>query len=143
MTARRLLVLLYGELVATIDQARPTADPELTYDSDYAAQGAVPVGLRLPVAMLTHRGRSLDAFLDGILPESRGTRTRWAERLDVDADDTIGILANMGWDCPGAVQFCTPEQFGDLEQRSDDYAEVSDAEIAARLRALRETDSPS
>jgi serine/threonine-protein kinase HipA len=48
------------------------------------------------------------------------------------------MLASMGWDCPGAVQFCRPGDISLLVSRTGDHVEVSEADLARRLRDLRQ-----
>lgn len=88
-------------------------------------------------------GRSVRAFLDGLLPESRGTRSRWGTRLGVDPDDAVGLLAHVGWDCPGAVQFCAPDTLDEIRTRARQLTPVGETHIAERLRSLRSQDEPS
>ncbi len=51
------------------------------------------------------------------------------------------MLAEMGWDCPGAVQFCRPSMLDALTDREDHYEPITEADIADRLRRL--TDQPA
>ncbi|WP_407320453.1 type II toxin-antitoxin system HipA family toxin [Isoptericola halotolerans] len=143
MTARQLVVSLYGAVIGRIDQRAPSAEPEFTYTPDYLAQGSTPIGIRMPLADTTYRGRPVRAFLDGLLPEAQGTRDQWARRLSVPAGDTVGVLAQMGWDCPGAVQFCRPEELDEMRARSHETTPVGVADIAERLRDLRTGSQPS
>jgi serine/threonine-protein kinase HipA len=143
MAPRRLLVVLYGEVIGRIDERSPLAEPEFTYDQDYVHAGSTPLGVRMPVADTTYRGRSVRAFLEGLLPESRSTRSRWGSRLGVDPDDAVGLLAHMGWDCPGAVQFCAPDTLDDIRIRARQLTPVDETHIAERLRSLRTQDEPS
>jgi serine/threonine-protein kinase HipA len=59
----------------------------------------------------------------------------------VTADDIFAILAEMGWECPGAVQFCRSEDVEELLSRNAEYKPVGDAYIAERLREL--VDAPA
>jgi serine/threonine-protein kinase HipA len=54
----------------------------------------------------------------------------------VAPDDIFAILAEMGWECPGAVQFRRFEDVEDLLSRNGEYKPVSDTVIAERLRGL-------
>ncbi|WP_109510458.1 type II toxin-antitoxin system HipA family toxin [Nocardioides speluncae] len=137
MAARRLLVVMYDAVVGWVDQRSPAADPAFTYSTEYADAGSTPLGVRLPVADTTYRGRYVRAFLEGVLPEEPRTRQRWGSQLGVDPDDTVAILARMGWDCPGAVQFCLPEALDEMRSRSGALQRVSDHDLAERLRTLR------
>ncbi len=137
------MVLLYGEVIGRIDQATPNSPPELHYEDDHVERASVPLGLRLPLSNEVSSGKPLDAYLAGLLPEDLDTRRRLATDLGVGVDDAVGILARMGWDCPGAVQFCTPEDLDEMASRPGDHVAVSDADIESRLRSLRTEDGPS
>ncbi|AYY14960.1 type II toxin-antitoxin system HipA family toxin [Actinobacteria bacterium YIM 96077] len=143
MAPRRLLVVLYGAVVGRIDQRSPTAEPEFTYDPSYVASGATPLGTRMPVADITYRGKSVRAFLEGLLPEDPETRNQWGAMLGVDPGDTVAILSRMGWDCPGAVQFCAPDSLDEMQSRNQQLEPVTETHIAERLKSLRTRDAAS
>lgn len=143
MAARRLLVVLYDVVVGEIHQGSAVAEPEFTYDPDYAESGSTPLSVRMPVADTTYRGRSVRAYLEGLLPEDPNTRASWGAQLGVDPGDAIAVLSRMGWDCPGAVQFCDPDAFEDMRSRSGNVVPVDTGHIAARLRSLRTESEPS
>jgi serine/threonine-protein kinase HipA len=132
----RLAVLLYGQVVGWLERTARGALPTFTYDDLYADSGSVPLSLRLPIAATSYSERQVEPYLRGLLPENRETLGRWADRLGVAPDDIFAILAEMGWECPGAVQLCRPEGLGDLLSRSGEYKPVSDADVAERLREL-------
>jgi serine/threonine-protein kinase HipA len=134
--AERLAVLLYGDLVGHLDRDREATQPTFTYTADYADSGTVPLSLRLPIAERTYPAQRVEPYLRGLLPENPETRTRWADRLDTAPDDIFGILAVMGWDCPGAVQFCDPDRVDELRTRTGELQAVGDRQIAKRLRVL-------
>lgn len=75
-------------------------------------------------------------FLEGLLPENRATRQRWAQRLGVSGDDAFALFSRMGWDCPGAIQLCNPDELSEVVLRNADVKRVFDVEIGDRLRAL-------
>lgn len=43
----------------------------------------------------------------------------------------------MGWDCPGAVQFCDPGELEAVSARQKEFRPIDEQGIAARLRSLR------
>ncbi|WP_239375575.1 type II toxin-antitoxin system HipA family toxin [Frankia sp. Cj5] len=144
MAARSLLVVLYGVAVGRVAQRSSTAEPEFTYEPAYlATRPSTPLGVRMPLSGTTYRGRSVRAYLEGVLPEDPRTRQRWGAALGVEPDDTLAILAQMGWDCPGAVQFCEPDAVDEMLSRAQETRPVSDQDIAQRLRALRTGDAAS
>jgi serine/threonine-protein kinase HipA len=115
MAARSLLVVLYGVVGGRVAQRGAAAEPEFTYEPSYlAARPSTPLGVRMPLSGTTYRGKSVRAFLEGVLPEDPRTRQRWGAALGVEPDDTLAILAQMGWDCPGAVQFCESDALDEM-----------------------------
>ena len=138
MTLERLRVLLSGTPIGWLERKHGSVDPTFMYDADYARQGTVVLSARLPLTTITHPAKRVAPYLQGLLPESEATRQRWAIRIGTNADDPFGMLASMGWDCPGAVQFCLPEDIDQLVSREGEHVEVSEADIARRLRDLRQ-----
>ncbi|MFB6724084.1 type II toxin-antitoxin system HipA family toxin [Kribbella sp. NPDC056345] len=134
--AERLAVLLYGQVVGRLEQAAEGDLPTFSYDDAYVSDGAVPLSLRLPISQTPYSAQRVEPYLRGLLPENSATLGRWADRLGVAPDDIFAILAEMGWECPGAVQFCRPDDVDDLLSRNGEYKPVSDADIAERLREL-------
>jgi serine/threonine-protein kinase HipA len=134
--AERLAVLLYGQVVGQLERTAGGDLPTFSYDDAYAAAGTVPLSLRLPIALTAYSGRQVEPYLRGLLPENRATLGRWADRLGVAPDDIFALLAEMGWECPGAVQFCRLDDVEDLLSRNGEYKPVSDTDIAERLREL-------
>jgi serine/threonine-protein kinase HipA len=132
----RLAVLLYGQLVGHLDRTLGGAPPTFRYDDAYVDSGRVPLSLRLPIASTTYPAHRVEPYLRGLLPENRETLAQWTDRLGVAPDDIFAILAEMGWDCPGAVQFCRFEDVEDLLSRDEEYEPIDDARIGGRLRGL-------
>jgi serine/threonine-protein kinase HipA len=136
--AERLAVLLYGEVVGHLDREGGESFPTFTYASSYVESGTVPLSLRLPIAERSYPAPRVEPYLRGLLPENAETRAGWADRLDTAPDDVFGMLAVMGWDCPGAVQFCDPDRVGELSARAGELQPVGETHIADRLRTLVE-----
>lgn len=141
MSGRELLAVAYDDVMGIVTQASPTGALRFTYDSGY--DGVLPLSTLMPIAGRQYSGRTVQAFIEGLLPEDPGTRARWARALDVAADDSLALLAQMGWDAPGAIQFCAPDDLDTMQARSQDTRRVSHDEIAARLRDLRARDAAS
>lgn len=138
---RRLLAVAYDRILGTLTQAGLRAPITFTYDAEY--QGGLPLSTLMPVAAGGFSGRVVEAFVEGLLPEDPGTRARWGRELDVAADDSLALLAQMGWDAPGAVQFCAPEDLQEMRSRAGELRPVSEEDIATRLRDLRLRDAAS
>lgn len=133
----RLTVVLYGQPVGHLERTG-SDDPSFTYSAEYAATGRTPLSSRLPIAPQTYRSDRVLPYLRGLLPENLQTRQQWAARLDTTPDDAFGLLAAMGWDCPGAVQFTPETQIEDLRLRGAELTPLTEHDIAERLRTLQD-----
>ncbi|MHB8891221.1 MAG: HipA domain-containing protein [Candidatus Limnocylindrales bacterium] len=71
------------------------------------------------------------AWFEGLLPEGE-TRTRAAGRFGVQPEDWFALLAEIGWECAGAVAV-HPE---DTAVPDAGYRPLTDAEVGERLDAL-------
>jgi serine/threonine-protein kinase HipA len=135
---RELVVLLNGVPAGTLRQARGGATT-LTYDDAWRdAAGAYPLSLSMPLARREHAGAGVDHFLEGLLPDNEQILARWGTRFGVSPRNAFGLIAHVGEDCPGAVQFVAPERLAATAPASADSVEwLTEEEIAERLRHLR------
>ena len=133
----RLTVLLYGQPVGHLERTG-SDDPSFTYTAGYAATGHAPVSSRLPITTETYRPDRVLPYLRGLLSENLQTRQQWAARRDTSPDDAFGLLAEMGWDCAGAVQFTPEDRVQELQDRAGELIALTEHDIAERLRALQD-----
>ena len=108
-TRRALDVWLYGHHVATLTEPRPFRYRlEWTVAAlDRFGTGARPLSLSLPVGtrpITDGDHRPVSAFLEGLLPEGN-LRRHLAAIYNVTAIDKMGLLAHIGQECAGAIQF--------------------------------------
>lgn len=141
--AEELVVVLGGQVAGRITRTSVNSDPEFTYDDDYLLRGDVPLSTRLPLGPGRFKAKAVLPFIEGLIPENAETRQRWAERLSAEAgeavsDDAFSLLSRMGWDCPGAVQFASPDDLDEMLARGGQVEPTSEAEIEERLRVLRD-----
>lgn len=130
----QLAVLLGGEHVAMLDRTRSTL--RLSYLDEARSPDATPLSLALPPALGSHAGRSVEAYLDGLIPDSDAALGAIRRQYGADPQDRMSVLAAIGKDCAGAVQFCLPEEVADVCARRGDLVPVSDGEIEQRLAEL-------
>jgi serine/threonine-protein kinase HipA len=71
------------------------------------------------------------SWFDNVLPEEE-PRRRTAGRFGLRADDSWGLLAEVGWECAGAVAVLPP----DVTPKSGSYEPVTDDGLWDRLAAL-------
>ncbi len=101
--ADEVAVWLYGERVATVDQVR--GRPRLVYTSEALGRydlGTPLLSLSLPVSNQRYLQGTVRPFLDGLLPEGESRRSI-SRDVGVLADDTYGLIRELGRDCAGAV----------------------------------------
>ncbi len=138
MTAE-LITLLGGRAVGHVRQEKQ-GRLAFTYDADWReADEAYPLSLSMPIAAAEHGHAAINTFLWGLLPDNDRVLERWAKKFQVSARNAFGLIANVGEDCAGAVQFVRPDRLDAvLKGGADEIEWLSEAAIADRLRALRE-----
>lgn len=133
-TSRTLLVRMNDVAVGRLERD-PHGRAVLHYDGAWrTSRRAVPLSVSLPLSGAQHR-KSVDAYLWGLLPDNATILEQWGSRFQTSAGNAIGLLAHVGADCPGAVQFLTPEAA--RRPTSNDVEWLDDRAIAIRLRKLR------
>jgi serine/threonine-protein kinase HipA len=92
----------------------------------------------MPLGLSEHGNAKIDPFLWGLLPDNANVLDQWGRRFHVSPRDAFAMLANVGEDCAGAVQFVQPEHLNTILGRKPPQIDwLDDAAIAARLRTLR------
>ena len=134
-----LFVLVNGDLAARVVQDG-TGDLALTYERSWQDRpDAVPVSLSAPLSRLEHDDASVRPFMEGLLPDSASVLDRWARQFQVSPRNPFALLAHMGEDCAGAVQFVRPDRLEALSGEGEaDVEWLSEDEMADRLRRLVE-----
>ena len=110
-----------------------------TYDREWLAwKNTMPVSRSLPLRPERHAGRPVTTVFDNLLPDSDDMRRRVAEHVGADGHDAHSLLARIGRDCVGALQFL-PE--GEEPEAGDALTgePLSDDEIGAMLQDLGRT----
>ncbi len=96
---------------------------------------ALPISMSLPLREDRYGGDAVTAVLDNLLPDAEPVRRRIAERVRAEGYDAYGLLARIGSECAGALQFLPegrePGPAGTVEGRA-----VADGEIARKIRNL-------
>lgn len=130
-----LLVYLNGRLVGRLRRETSGAI-DFHYDPSWLAwEHAIPVSLSLPLREDRYIGAPVVAVFDNLLPDNEKIRGRLAARVDADGIDAYSLLAAIGRDCVGALQFLPedsdPPRPGEIEGEP-----VSDRAIAKILDDL-------
>lgn len=132
-----LLALLDGREVGVVRQERGRVS--FTYaDTWRNARGAYPLSLSMPLAAAEHPHSVVEPFLWGLLPDNELVLAGWAQRFHVSPRNAFALIAEVGEDCAGAVQFVRQDRRDELlgpAQAAIDW--LTEADLANRLRALR------
>lgn len=131
-----LRVYLNNRLVGHLTKD-PSGAIGFTYDDSWLGwEHALPVSLSLPLRETPYRGEPVAAVFENLLPDSEGLRRRVAEKVGARGTDAYSLLAAIGRDCVGALQFIA----GDVEAvdmaAAIEGEEVDDEAIGRLLRGL-------
>lgn len=108
---KELVALLDNREVGSVilDRNRLT----FVYDDGWrSAPGAYPLSLSMPLAAREHSHSAIESFLWGLLPDNEFILARWAQKFQVSPRNPFALLAHVGEDCAGAVQFATRDRTG-------------------------------
>lgn len=104
----------------------------MRYDADY---DLVPISMALSHRdALVYKDGAVKPYLQGLLPDSDLTLLAWRKQFSIRTEHPFALLAEVGAECAGAVQFLAPG----LEPSSDGgFHPLSDADIADMIVGLR------
>jgi len=109
---------------------------DFQYDGEWLSwEYAFPVSLSLPLREDRYIGSPVVAVFDNLLPDNEQIRRRMADRVSAAGYDTYSLLAAVGRDCVGALQFL-PENIPPAAPGIVAGRPISDAEIARIIREL-------
>ncbi len=133
-----LNVFLNGRLVGRLKKEASGAI-DFQYDPTWLHwEHTFPVSLSLPLREDRYIGDPVVAVFDNLLPDNADIRSRLAARVSADGADAYSLLAAIGRDCVGALQFLpdgdTPGPAGEIEGKP-----IDDARIGAILADLGPT----
>ncbi len=110
---------------------------EFVYSEDYLAERTPPVSIAIAKDRVAHGPDTVTPWIENLVPEGDDTRAAWASHFGEHRTDAFTLLRHMGADAPGAVQI-VPE--GTEPETVGGYEELSDDEIARRIRGIQESD---
>lgn len=103
-----------------------------------AWENTLPISRSLPLRPERYVGPPVIAVFENLLPDSDSIRRRLAERVGADGVDAYSLLARIGRDCVGALQFLSegevPESGSTLTGEP-----LSETDIAVLLKDLGQT----
>lgn len=133
MKERLLATIIAGKVAGHVQQ-HESGQLTFAYLPDYSG---APLSVSMPVGNRTYGDKQVRPYLFGLLPDDDRVRRNTGLEFDVSGNNPFALLTHIGLDCPGAVQFCPPENVAETLARPSGTTPVSDADIAARLRIGR------
>jgi serine/threonine-protein kinase HipA len=137
--SREIVAILDGRVTGRVVQDN-RGRLSFTYNEQWrAADDAYPLSLSMPLALAEHGNAKIDPYLWGLLPDNEIVLDRWASKYHVSARNAFALIASVGEDCAGAIQFVRPERVEPmLAEAAPPIEWVDENGVADRLRALRE-----
>lgn len=130
-----LTVALNGRVVGRLARA---ADGATRFDYTHEWldwEYAIPVSRSMPLVDRPFTGLPVRAVFDNLLPDDDRIRAQIAARVSADGTDAFSMLAALGRDCVGALQFL-PEDEPPAPPGPPEGEPISEAAIAGRIRSL-------
>jgi serine/threonine-protein kinase HipA len=130
-----LNVFLNGRLVGVL-RRQSSGAVDFLYDREWLTwESTFPISLSLPLREDRYIGAPVINVFDNLLPDSDAIRRRLAERVGAGGTDAYSMLAALGRDCVGALQFLPdgidPGPAGKIEGKL-----IGDAELTNLIQNL-------
>lgn len=132
--ARDLRVLVNGRSAGLYRRAGSGAI-SFSYDPDWLADIQIRLSLSLPLREGPQSGPAVIAFFENLLPDNDALRRQIADRMHATGTDPHALLAAIGRDCVGAMQFL-PDGTDAGSPFRIEGEELDDAAIGALLSGL-------
>lgn len=133
-----LRVLLNNRHVGSLIK-EPNGSIEFRYDQNWLDwEHAFPVSLSLPLREDAYRGAPVAAVFENLLPDAEALRRRVAEKVGAAGTDAYSMLAAIGGDCVGAMQFLPDDIEGDVTDFAIHGHSVDNDEIERLLKNLKQ-----
>lgn len=115
----------------------PSGAIEFRYDHQWLDRSkAFPVSLSLPLREDPWRGEPVAAVFENLLPDSVDLRKRVAEKVGAVGYDAYSLLAAIGRDCVGALQFIAGDATEPEATTKISGEQVDDEAIERLLKSL-------
>jgi serine/threonine-protein kinase HipA len=133
------MVLINGDLMGVVEQQQ-SGELAFAYERSWQERDdSYPLSLSMPLARQEHGDPVVRPFLEGLLPDNAKALDAWARTFHVSARNPFSLLAHMGEDCAGAVQFVRPDRYEAVSHAGDGEVDwLTEEGVAERLRDLVE-----
>ncbi|MDE0134856.1 MAG: HipA domain-containing protein [Acidimicrobiaceae bacterium] len=137
MTSELLTVRMHGVPAGRILRNRQ-GRLSFAYDPQYMSEPqSVPLSIALPFGADEYGDNEISTWIASLLPDNQRVLDNWY-RLEQIADRSpFGVLSTpIGFDCAGAVQFCTSENEHDLDRRKSGTRLLSARELSVEVSRI-------
>lgn len=98
-----------------------------------------PLSLSMPLALMEHPNSSIEPFIWGLLPDNAQTLEDWGRRFQVSPRNAFRLVAHVGEDCAGAVQFVRAEKIQQLSNSQGKGVHwIGEDKLSQRIELLLE-----
>src|ERR1700741_2486792 len=105
-----LIAFADGLVMGTVTRAK-SGQLAFSYSQEWLdSSGVYPLSISMPLTPEQYGHRKIEPFLWGLLPDNEIVLGQWARKFHVSPRNSFGLIANVGEDCAGAVQFVRPER---------------------------------
>ena len=105
-------------------------------DEWLSRENAFPISRSLPLREDLYKGPEVISYFDNLLPDNVSMRQRIALQMGADSESIFDLLAVIGRDCVGALQFISPDLLVKIPNKVISR-NISDKQIAEKLRNLK------
>ncbi len=132
----RLSLFMNSVAVGHLDR-EPAGGLSFTYDQSWLGdENPFPISRQLPLKEMPFTGKAVRNYFDNLLPDDPRIRERIASQASAAGTQSFDLLAALGRDCVGALQFY-PESATPGPLKPAKGNPISVTEIAQMLRDLR------
>lgn len=132
-----LVVLLNGVHVGSVEQSDDAL--RFTYAAEWQeSEMSYPLSLSMPVVQTEHGDDAIRTYMEGLLPDNETVLQAWGREFGVSARNPFGLLAHVGEDVAGAVQFVAHERITEFSAGAGSVKWLTEAKIGARLSRVVE-----
>jgi serine/threonine-protein kinase HipA len=133
---RELAIWMDGRRLGTLDGS-DSRNLQIAYDESWrTGSDSTPLSISMPLAMPVHSGKTVSAYLWGLLPDNEQVIGRWAKNFQCSPRDVFGLIQGVGSDVAGAARYERVES-NLLDADTDGYEQLDESGLAELLRTLR------
>lgn len=138
MSEEQLLAVIDGAVAG--DMRRDGSGAVLfRYREEHLAASGIPLSLSVP---FNDRDHDVSAWIDGLLPDNKEVRQRWASDNGAASVHPFDLLSTrIGQDCSGAFSFCAEGGLEDFLNRPSWVRDISDEQVGQVIRDIQEDET--